>query len=82
MFNFKTSGMKKKKFKVGDIVIGNALADDRYSFTKKGWKGVVTALYPDGEIKIDHYTVDPECFDLLEAAPESEVEAGINYEIY
>ena len=74
--------MKKKKFKVGDIVIGNDLANGRYNHTTKGWKGVVTALYPDGEIKIDHYTVDPECFDLYEDAPEPEVEAGVNYEIY
>jgi hypothetical protein len=73
---------EKNKFKIGDIVIGNDLANGRYNHTTKGWKGIVTAIYPNDEIKVDHYTVDPECFDLLEATPEPEVEAGINYEIY
>lgn len=35
------------KFKVGDKVIGNKLAEDRYTVTKTGWRGVVTSV--DGD---------------------------------
>jgi hypothetical protein len=74
--------MKQNKFKVGDIVIGNDLANGRYNHTTKGYKGMVSKIYPDGEIQIDQYTVDPKYFDLYETAPEPEVEPGVNYEIY
>lgn len=47
------SGLKKSpdtektgefKFKVGDVVIGNEIADMRYTITKRGWVGVVTSV--------------------------------------
>lgn len=37
----------KRKFKVGDKVVGNKLANIKYSITKEGWKGVVTKLDDD-----------------------------------
>ena len=73
---------EKNKFKVGDTVIGNDLANGRYNYTTKGWKGVVKKVYPDGYFESGNYKLNPECFDLLEAEPEPEVETGINYEIY
>ena len=33
--------MRDGRFEVGDIVIANNLADNRYSVTKDGWKGTV-----------------------------------------
>lgn len=38
------------KFKVGDKVIGNH--PTRYAYTKKGWKGVVTRVSPNGYIAV------------------------------
>lgn len=32
------------KFKVGDIVVGNAEASERYNITVEGWRGVVTKI--------------------------------------
>ena len=55
------------KFEVGDIVVGNELADNHY----KGWKGEVVSIYnqtmcvkslEDGDI----YTVSVAHFDIVE----------------
>lgn len=73
------------KFKVGDIIKANALADKRYTITSNGWKGKVTKL----GLKTDTISVlgvsdgtsfsvlDPACFDLVESETGS-----INYDIY
>lgn len=62
------------KFKVGDIVIGNAKARC-YSITKTGWIGKVVRVYDDRYIDViqngsDYldrsYLVLPEHFDLFE----------------
>lgn len=59
------------KFKVGDFVIGNDLADSHYAITKKGFKGVVTELISNKKIKIQSigdnltYIVMVDFFDLL-----------------
>lgn len=70
------------KFRVGDIIVGNAIADRCYSITGRGWRGVVTQVssYKDDEGKalIDvrsinsstSYTVAVNCFDLYEMFPE------------
>lgn len=55
-----------RKFKVGDKVIGNDLADENYGITCKGYKGIVTDVLNNGKIKVNHYTVLEECFDLFE----------------
>ena len=55
-----------RKFKVGDKVIGNDLADEHYGITCKGYKGIVTDVLNNGKIKVNQYTVLEECFDLLE----------------
>ena len=66
------SAVLANKFKVGDEVIGNYLADKHYSFTRHGWIGEViisgsnyivvqSACYDGGP----RYTVQPEHFDLL-----------------
>lgn len=39
------------KFKKGDIVIGNKLANDKYSITTEGWVGRVVAVC-DGDISV------------------------------
>jgi hypothetical protein len=61
----------ESKFKVGDFVIGNDLADKSYYVTNKGWKGVVTNVR-NSSINVKClrtekiYTVlNPHCFDLL-----------------
>jgi hypothetical protein len=43
------SGTKKQKYKfeVGDTVVGNSKATERYSVTQAGWRGVVTNVYAD-----------------------------------
>lgn len=55
-----------RKFKIGDKVIGNDLADEYYAVTRKGYKGIVTDVLEDGNIKVNRYTVLEECFDLFE----------------
>nr|DAV24416.1 MAG TPA: hypothetical protein [Caudoviricetes sp.] len=55
-----------RKFKVGDKVIGNDLADGYYGITSKGYKGIVTDVLNNGKIKVNQYTVLEECFDLSE----------------
>lgn len=66
--------MANCKFKVGDKIIGNS---NRYIFTCKGWKGIVTHVYPNyfnalGDGNEDHngqFTgLNYECFDLRETA--------------
>ena len=37
------------KFKIGDIVIGNAKASERYSVTKEGFIGEVIGIEPENE---------------------------------
>lgn len=55
-----------RKFKIGDKVIGNDLADGYYGITRKGYKGIVTDVLNNGKIKVNQYTVLEECFDLSE----------------
>lgn len=35
------------KFKVGDIIIGNEKANDKYLFTREAWEGKVTRIKED-----------------------------------
>lgn len=44
--------MAKNKFKIGDMVIGNAKANEAYVVTRQGWIGKVTHTYPDGTISV------------------------------
>jgi hypothetical protein len=73
------------KFKVGDIVIGNKLADC-YGITDKGWKGQVLEIDEDdvdseGDICVKGFTekeiywVDSACFDLYQEEP-CDIEVG------
>lgn len=57
------------KFKAGDKVIGNDLANDLYRITDKGWRGIVVGYVmvvqsEDGE---HHYEVVDGAFDLDES---------------
>jgi ribosomal protein L21E len=57
------------KFKVGDIVIGNAKAD-QYNITTEGWKGRVIGVTDDyfTVVGLDggsEYAVEYDCFDLF-----------------
>jgi len=54
------------KFKVGDKIIGNEKADDIYTWTKKGWEGVVTEVRGDGFHAGAHWNLSYDCFDLVE----------------
>lgn len=45
--------MAKQKFKVGDKIIGLSSASEHYGITKFGWKGVVTDVGKDGEIRVE-----------------------------
>lgn len=55
-----------RKFKVGDKVIGNDLADENYGITCKGYKGTVKEVRDGRTIVVDQWTVLEECFDLFE----------------
>jgi hypothetical protein len=67
------------KFKVGDVVIGNKLAND-YGITVEGWKGEVVDTDPQSINNIfvkdlatkDKYWVDSNCFDMYKEAPKKE----------
>lgn len=62
------------KFKVGDYVIGNELANEEYSVTVKGWIGKVATVYDDTLIGVrgisekEEYCVCSNCFDLYEGS--------------
>lgn len=53
------------KFKVGDKVIGNDLADEYYAVTRKGYVGTVKEVRDGRTIVVDRYPVLEECFDLF-----------------
>ena len=67
------------KFKVGDVVIGNKLAND-YGITVEGWKGEVIDIDAESINNIfvkdlatkDKYWVDSNCFDMYKEAPKKE----------
>ena len=61
------------KFSLGDWVIGNSKANERYAVTREGWSGQVTKVREDGYISVkgkynednDEYNdLDPDRFDL------------------
>ena len=64
------------KFQVGDVIVGNDLANSHYCFTQKGWIGQVTSvdrdyfaaktLYKNGKYGTVFPGLDYDCFDLLE----------------
>lgn len=75
-FNFKVGAKIAfdrliRKFRVGDLVIGNDKADCEYSITTKGWVGRVIAIPYEGTIRVcaenedDEIglSVDSDCFD-------------------
>lgn len=62
------------KFKVGDKVIANEKANDRYGVTKQGWVGIVTEynkkndmyyVKGEGKYKGGNFWIDGDYFDLL-----------------
>lgn len=55
-----------RKFKVGDMVIGNDLADEYYAVTRKGYIGTVKEVRDGRTIVVDQWAVLEECFDLFE----------------
>lgn len=65
------------KFRVGDIVVGNKLANDNYGITVKGWEGIVTFVGPNrfhatsikykdapNRDELAYGGLDYDCFDL------------------
>ena len=67
--------MASKKFKVGDIVIGNDRASDAYSITIKGFKGrvisvgesngIVITRLEDSDFSSNEFIVSSDCFEIL-----------------
>ena len=73
------------KFNVGDKVIGNKTASERYGITQCGWVGVVQFANEDRITVVGTYDgagpfiVDESCFDLLKPAiPKEELDAILN----
>lgn len=75
-FNFKVGASiafdrLMRKFRVGDLVIGNDKADCEYAITKTGWVGRVVAIPYEGTIRVCpedetddcEFSVDSDCFD-------------------
>lgn len=70
------------RFRVNDIIVGNARANLRYSITCRGWRGVVIEILHridtlgNDMIKVrsinsdNTYEVASNCFDLYEMFPE------------
>lgn len=63
----------KRKFKIGDKVIGNEKAN-RYGITREGWFGKVVGVKDDVKIEVrsgdgSSFWVDPDCFNLYEEKP-------------
>lgn len=63
---------QKRKFKVGDKVVGNKKASANYSITREGWRGTVFEVPPDedfiwvrSENGDSHFYVRTSSFDLL-----------------
>lgn len=62
------------KFSLGDWVIANSKADERYAVTREGWSGQVTKVRDDGYITVkgkyneedndEYHDLDPDRFDL------------------
>ena len=82
--------MKNGRFEVGDTVIGNSKANDRYSITKCGWKGRVISTTDDYDLKsygdtievqeLDRditFRVNHHCFDLLDPDSQKRSECGV-----
>lgn len=54
-----------EKFKVGDQVVGNALADTHYNLTVRGWRGEVVAVAPfDDKVRLVIYGSIDDCDDI------------------
>ena len=68
----------QRKFKVGDTVVGNSKATDRYCVTQAGWRGKVTKVNSDFFIAegrgstgdIAEFDLQYEYFDLAQSEPE------------
>ena len=79
--NYYLCFMREYKFKVGDIVIGNRLANQKYCYTIKGVKGKVVSV-GSGKFRIsvnsNQYDVDYDAFD-LHTPHNAEIN---NYEIF
>ena len=68
----------QRKFKVGDTVVGNSKATDRYCITQAGWRGKVTKVNSDFFIAegrgstgdIAEFDLQYEYFDLAQSEPE------------
>lgn len=76
------------KFKVGDIVVGNKSANDKYSITTEGWVGRVVAVCED-EIKVqslDNKGFEPwvsgACFELCNSGYTASAKNGIKKVIF
>ena len=59
------------KFKVGDKVIGNTKATEKYCFTKEGWIGTVEKTTNDDFTANGYMYLDYACFDLYKEREEN-----------
>ena len=73
----------ENKFKLGDLIIGNVLAD-KYNVSKQGWEGKVVRIINADRIEAQSLLTDAvfsvwsERFDLVKAAEPTEP----NYQIF
>lgn len=80
------------KFKVGDIVVGNKSANDKYSITSEGWVGTVIEIDEDDavdDIRVQSLEdkgyrtwVSSACFDLCNADYKASAKNGIRKVIF
>lgn len=76
------------KFKIGDIVVGNKLANYKYSITTEGWVGRVIAVCED-DIKVQsledtgfHPWVSSACFELCDREHKASAKNSIKKVIF
>jgi hypothetical protein len=55
-----------RKFKVGDIVVGNREASKHYGITTEGWEGKVTEVMGGDQIRVEALSEDATCYTLNE----------------
>lgn len=77
-----------RKFKVGDIVVGNREASKHYGITQEGWKGKVIEVWDDDKIRVEEisayatcYTLNEQFFDLVTKEKQNKTEMKTVFQV-